>query len=184
VTLADEPGGEARELLAALAGIDRPILFCFPNADAGSRALIASAAAFCATRPGARLVTNLPSKEYLSLLRTAAALVGNSSSGIMEAASLGVPVVDVGARQRGRERARNVLWAPGERGAIAEAIGRAADPEFRRSLAGLENPYGDGRAAERIADALEACPLGEELLVKRAMRLERAGDGWKWSDPA
>ena len=101
----------------------------------------------------------------------------------MEAASLGVPVVDVGARQRGRERARNVLWAPGERAAIAAAVARAASPEFRASLAGLENPYGDGHAAERIADALESCPLGEPLLVKRAMRLERAGDAWRWAGP-
>lgn len=183
VTLADEPMAEARELLAALEDARPPIVFCFPNADAGSRSIIAEARAFCERHERARLVTNLPPRDYLALLSTAAALVGNSSSGIMEAASFPTPVVDIGERQRGRERARNVLWAPGERGAISDAIARAVGPDFRRSLVGLENPYGDGRASERIADALEACPLGERLLVKRAMRLERDGEAFRWGAP-
>lgn len=180
VTLADSPLDEAQELLAALASIGGPIVFCFPNPDPGSRAIVAEVGAFCASRPDARLVTNLAPLQYFALLRASTALVGNSSSGIMEAASLEVPVVDIGARQRGRERARNVMWAPGERTAIIRAIERVTTADFRRSLAGLSNPYGDGRASERIADALTSVHLDESLLVKRAMRLVTVGHTFQW----
>lgn len=180
VTLAELPLEEARALLGALASIDAPIVFCFSNADPGSRAIIAEADAFCARRANARLVTNLPPLQYLSLLGASAALVGNSSSGIMEAASLGVPVVDIGERQRGRERGRNVVWAAGNRAAIARAIAHVTSNGFRSSLAGLANPYGDGHASERIASALAAVPFGERLLVKRALQLESTGTAFRW----
>lgn len=180
VTLSERPLDEARELLGALESVASPVVFCFPNADAGSRAIVAEAQAFCDTRANARLVVNLPPKRYLALLSRAAALVGNSSSGIMEAVSLEAPVVDVGDRQRGRERAANVVWAAGDRDAIAAAIARATSATFRDSIAGITNPYGDGHAAERIADRLATCPLGDELLVKRAMRLVASGDAWRW----
>ena len=176
VTLAERPLDEARELLAALTTTEAPIVFCFPNADPGSRAVLAEVEAFCAARAQARLVVNLPSLEYLSLLRDAAALVGNSSSGIMEAASLETPVVDVGERQRGRVRGGNIVWAAGERRAIAHAIAHATSAAFRISLRGIVNPYGDGRAAERIAAALAAVRTGEQLLIKRATQEDRDSD--------
>jgi UDP-N-acetylglucosamine 2-epimerase len=94
-------------------------------------------------------------------------LVGNSSSGIMEAASFAVPAVDVGIRQRGREHGRNVLDAEATKESILDRIGIARSPEFRCSLAGMENPYGDGYASERIVEVLALVPLNEELLVKR-----------------
>ena len=180
VTLAESPLDEPRELLAALASAGGPVVFCFPNPDPGSRAIVAEVGAFCASRPDARLITNLAPMQYFSLLRASAALVGNSSSGIMEAASLEVPVVDIGERQRGRERAGNVVWAPGERTAIIRAIARVTTDDFRRSLAGLSNPYGDGRASERIADTLASVHLDESLLVKRAMRLIVGDDTFRW----
>ena len=180
VTLADSPLDEPCELLAALASVAGPIVFCFPNADPGSRAICAAAKAFCAPRRDARLVTNFAPIQYLALLRASTALVGNSSSGIMEAASLAVPVVDIGARQRGRERAANVVWAPGERTALVRAIADVRTPAFRASLSGLSNPYGDGGASERIADSLASVPLGEIMLMKRAMQLATSGDEWRW----
>jgi len=76
--------------------------------------------------------------------------------------------VNVGLRQRGRERSANVLDAPADGAAIAEEVRRALDPAFRRGLSGLVNPYGDGDASRRIVDVLARAPLGEELLVKRA----------------
>jgi UDP-hydrolysing UDP-N-acetyl-D-glucosamine 2-epimerase len=180
VTLADSPLDEPCELLAAFVSVTGPIVFCFPNADPSSRAIRAAAETFCASRPDARLVTNFAPTQYLALLGASTALVGNSSSGIMEAASLGVPVVDIGARQRGRERAANVVWAPGERTAIVRALAHVRSPAFRASLFGLSNPYGDGRAAERIAERLASAPLGEIMLVKRAMQLVTSGDEWRW----
>jgi UDP-N-acetylglucosamine 2-epimerase len=102
------------------------------------------------------------------LLRQVTVLVGNSSSGIMEAASLGLPVVNVGFRQKGRERAGNVLDAAPEATSIRARIEEAKSPQFRERLTGLVNPYGEGRAAEKIVQVLTTTPLSAELLVKRS----------------
>ena len=100
-----------------------------------------------ATRPHTHIFVNLDAVTYWSLLGNVDAMVGNSSSGIMEAASFALPVVNVGMRQQGRERARNVIDAPAETAAILAAITQALSPEFRESLRGMANPYGDGTAA-------------------------------------
>ena len=172
VTLHDDTVREADALFAALESLEHPIVFCFPNADAGSRRLIRRAEAFCATRDAAGLFVNLPARDYWALLREAAGLVGNSSSGIMETGSLGLPTVNIGMRQQGRTRAANILDCAADAGAIASAMAEAVDPEFRGALAGMENPYGDGRAGARIADALAAAPAREVLLLKRALPLD------------
>ena len=171
VTLARDTLAEAEALFTALRAIDRRIVFCFPNADAGSRALIARAQAFCAAHDRAHLFVNLNPVDYWALLKQADLLLGNSSSGIMETPALRVPTVNVGRRQQGRERARNIVDVEPNAEAIAAAAVRALDPSFRASLDGMENPYGDGHAAERIADTLASVPLGETLLVKRAVPL-------------
>jgi UDP-N-acetylglucosamine 2-epimerase (non-hydrolysing)/GDP/UDP-N,N'-diacetylbacillosamine 2-epimerase (hydrolysing) len=167
-TIARDPTREADALFSALASVPAQLLFCYPNADAGSRALIARTESFVRERGSGRVFVNLDPVLYWSLLRSVDLLVGNSSSGIMEAASFALPVVDVGIRQRGRERARNVLHAEAAAASILDRIRTASSDEFRRSLHGLENPYGDGHAAERIVEVLASVPLGEELLVKRA----------------
>ena len=171
VTLARDTLAEADAVFAALARLPQSIVFCFPNADAGSRALIARAEAFCAPHARARLYVNLNPIDYWSLLKQVDLLVGNSSSGIMETPALALPTVNVGRRQQGRERARNIVDAEAEPGAIVAAVERALSPAFRASLQGMENPYGDGHAAERIASVLASVPLGEALLVKRAVPL-------------
>jgi UDP-hydrolysing UDP-N-acetyl-D-glucosamine 2-epimerase len=171
-TMARDTTREADALFAALECVRGQILFCYPNADAGSRALIERARSFCARRADSRVFINLNPVLYWSLLRWVDLLVGNSSSGIMEAASLALPAVDIGIRQRGRERGRNVLNAEAQADAILDRISVAMDAGFRRSLEGMENPYGDGHAAERIAATLASIPLGEDLLIKRAPELE------------
>ena len=159
---------EADSLFTALREVDAQILFCYPNADAGSHALLERTRAFLSTRSDARVYVNLDSVTYWSLLRQVALLIGNSSSGIMEAASFALPVVNVGFRQKGRERPRNVLDAEPETKAILSKIGEAMSLEFRESLAGMTNPYGNGNASEKIVQVLSTVPLSEELLVKRA----------------
>lgn len=172
VTIARETTEEVAAVFAALermeARVERPIVFCFPNADAGSRRIIDRARSFCAERPRAHLFVNLEPVTYWGLLRCAAFMLGNSSSGIMESPSLGLPAVNVGRRQDGRERAANVIDAPADAGAILDAVGRTTEPAFRESVRDLENPYGDGRASERIAAVLADVEIGDRLLVKRA----------------
>jgi len=180
VTLERETTREAGALFAALEEIarkgDTRIVFSYPNADAGSRELIERARVFVKEHGCAKLFVNLDAVTYWSLLRSVEAMVGNSSSGIMETASFAMPTVNVGLRQRGRERARNVLDAEAETKAILQRIAEARSPEFRASLEGMANPYGDGHAAERIVDVLTSVPLGAELLVKRGMAMDREGN--------
>ena len=167
-TLARDTTREADAVFAALAALPGPLLFCYPNADAGSRSLIERVQVFAAAHPSARLFVNLNPVQYWSLLRCAGLMLGNSSSGVMEAAAFALPAVDIGIRQRGRERGANVLSAEATVSAILNAVEQARSQDFRRSLAGMQNPYGDGRASERIADIIATLPLDEESLIKRA----------------
>jgi UDP-hydrolysing UDP-N-acetyl-D-glucosamine 2-epimerase len=168
VTIVRDTTQEADSLFTALENVDAQILFCYPNSDAGSHALMQRTRAFLAKRSDAKVYVNLDAVTYWSLLGHVALLIGNSSSGIMEAASFALPVVNVGFRQKGRERARNVLDAAPETNAILARIGEGMSSEFRASLAGMANPYGDGHAAEKIVHVLTTTPLSDPLLVKHA----------------
>jgi len=169
VTLAQDTTGESDALFAALNETRGQLIFCYPNADAGSRSLIEHTKTFLAARGHGKLFTNLDAITYWSLLRQAKMLIGNSSSGIMETASFALPTVNIGIRQQGRERAANVLDAPAEAAAIRGAVEKAGSPEFRKSLDGMINPYGDGHASGKIVEVLTTAPLGSELLIKRHM---------------
>lgn len=168
VTLLDDTLAEAEELYAALQAIEGPLVFCYPNADAGSRELIARSERFLATRGNGRIFTNLPALEYWSLLRHSDLMIGNSSSGIMETGSFALPTVNVGMRQQGRERPANVIDAPANRDAILDGVKQARSAEFREALHGMVNPYGNGTASQTIVKVLSTVPLGQELLLKRA----------------
>jgi UDP-hydrolysing UDP-N-acetyl-D-glucosamine 2-epimerase len=168
VTIVRDTTQEADSLFAALAQTDGQILFCYPNSDAGSYALLERTRAFVAARDHARVFVNLDAVTYWSLLGQVSLLIGNSSSGIMEAASFALPVVNVGLRQKGRERARNVIDVLPEQEQILAAIERARSTGFRQSLSGMTNPYGDGHAAKTIVQVLAAASSSEELLIKRS----------------
>jgi UDP-hydrolysing UDP-N-acetyl-D-glucosamine 2-epimerase len=170
VTLFRDPTRETTALFQALSTIDAPKLFVYPNADAGSRTVIARTEKFLTQHPNGHLRINLDHRLYLSLLKHSAALVGNSSSGIIEAASLGLPVVNIGIRQKGRDHAANVLDVPASPTAIRNAIAKATTPNFRKAIQNLNNPYGDGHASRKIVDLLTTIPLGEKLLFKQTHR--------------
>jgi UDP-N-acetylglucosamine 2-epimerase (non-hydrolysing)/GDP/UDP-N,N'-diacetylbacillosamine 2-epimerase (hydrolysing) len=167
VTILRDTTREADELFAALREVPGQIFFCYPNADAGSRDLIQRTEQFRTLRPETQIFTNLPALTYWSLLRQVDIMIGNSSSGIMETPSFALPTVNVGMRQQGRERARNILDATSEKPDILAKIATARSEQFRASLAGMENPYGDGHASEKIVDVLTSVPLGEQLLIKK-----------------
>jgi len=175
VTILSDTNAEADAYFAALGQAPGQILFVYPNADAGGLALIDRARTFAASRAHAYVFVNLDPVTYWSLLRQADAIIGNSSSGIMEAASFALPVVNVGMRQQGRERARNVIDVPAESSAIRGALARALSPEFRKSVAGMSNPYGEGDAAQIIASVLCSVPL-EGLLIKKPVRVHASAE--------
>jgi UDP-hydrolysing UDP-N-acetyl-D-glucosamine 2-epimerase len=164
-----EPGqaeAQIAELLAALDAMGMPTVFTAPNADADGRIIITRVQNFVRDHPNSRFVTNLGTAAYLSMMRRSAAMIGNSSSGIVEAASFELPVVNLGSRQRGRSCGKNVIHAELKTETIVRAIRSAVSPAFRESLRGLVNPYGDGKAAPRIVEVLKTVPLDRNLLVK------------------
>jgi UDP-N-acetylglucosamine 2-epimerase (non-hydrolysing)/GDP/UDP-N,N'-diacetylbacillosamine 2-epimerase (hydrolysing) len=153
-TLEDVPPVEQFEELAAALGELGPdvgIVFTQPNADPGGQSLDEAIRRFVAGTGGrAILVETLGQQRYLSLVREVDAVVGNSSSGVLEAPFLRVPTVDIGDRQTGRPRAASVINCPPRRTEIAAAIRRAVTLDCSQ----VANPFGDGHSAERIVDVL------------------------------
>ena len=154
-------------LLAALDEAGRPVVFTYPNADTGGRAVIEMIDAFAAARPHVHCVPHLGTLGYFSLMAKAAAMVGNSSSGIIEAASFGLPVVNVGTRQKGRLAPSNVVTTSAGMAEILAGIREATSKTFRKRLAGLKNPYGDGRAAGRMIEILRSLDPADPSLIEK-----------------
>lgn len=160
VTREGQALAQLEEVIAAVDRTRRPVLVTAPNADAEGVAIRHRLEAWQATDPErVSLVDELGAEAYFSLLARVAAMVGNSSSGIIEAASFRLPTVNVGTRQDGRTRAANVLDAPADRDEIAEALRIATSDEFRTGLAGLANPYDGGDAGSTIANVLATVDL-------------------------
>lgn len=166
VTILRETNTEADAVFSALAKAPGQLIFVYPNTDAGSHALIARTRALASTRADTHLFVNLDAVTYWSLLGHVDAMIGNSSSGIMEAASFALPVVNVGMRQQGRESAPNIIDAPADTAAITAALKRALAPAFREKLRGMANPYGNGTASTTIATVLATVSL-DKLLIKQ-----------------
>lgn len=167
----DSIGGDSRseiaEVLAALEGIDATIIFTDPNPDAGRSSIVEAIDRFAGLTPRSVRVASLGAHRYYNLLRLAACLVGNSSSGIWEAPSFALPAVNIGRRQAGRRRGANVIDCEVRRQDIRKGILKALSPDFRRGLAGISNPYGDGRSASRIVERLRRLEARDILLLKR-----------------
>jgi len=167
VTLDEDGGvGEFDALLAALDTLpaDTTLWCSRPNADTGGRAIAARLEAWAAPRRNrVRVFASLGQLRYLSLMAQADAVVGNSSSGLYEAPSFGVPTVDIGERQRGRLAASSVIHSAATQDAIAAALARAFAVGRRTDVV---NPYGDGDSARRIAAVLRELPPAATLLRK------------------
>jgi UDP-N-acetylglucosamine 2-epimerase (non-hydrolysing)/GDP/UDP-N,N'-diacetylbacillosamine 2-epimerase (hydrolysing) len=155
-----------RTTLEALEEVGLKTVFTYPNTDHGGRAMREMLESWRG-KSFLRIEPDLGSQRYLSLLHSAATVVGNSSSGILEAPSFKLPAVNIGSRQHGRFRANNVIDAPFERAAIVNTIRFVLnDSAFRVALANCENPYGDGNTAARVVDILLRLKLGPELIAK------------------
>ncbi|MGD9559012.1 MAG: UDP-N-acetylglucosamine 2-epimerase [Oscillospiraceae bacterium] len=138
-------------------------LFTAANADAGGDVINAKARAFCTARGNAQFVLSLGTQRYLSAMRGAALVVGNSSSGVMETPTLHTPAVDVGERQTGRLRPANVLHCPLEVAAIAQAVETARGPAFAAQAAAAQSPYDGGDTSGRIVALVEEFLAGGKL---------------------
>jgi GDP/UDP-N,N'-diacetylbacillosamine 2-epimerase (hydrolysing) len=152
-------------LLGCLAKLeDTKIIFTLSNADTGGRAINGMIHAFVETYPSmAKAFTSMGQLNYLSTLQFVDAVVGNSSSGLMEAPTFKIGTINMGDRQRGRLKADSVIdCAPNER-AIRNALKRLYSRNFREKLSMVRNPYGDGNATEKILEILKTEPIPQEL---------------------
>jgi UDP-hydrolysing UDP-N-acetyl-D-glucosamine 2-epimerase len=170
VTL-EEDGGVAsfRNILLALDGVaGARIVLTGTNADPASSLIASIAHDYAAQRPDCvRFVSSLGQRRYFSLMRHADLMIGNSSSGIIEAPFFRLPTINVGDRQRGRLAAPSTIHVDGALTAIQAALRRALDPAFRAGLSEMRHPYDSGGFVDRAIQVLKTAPLGETLLKKR-----------------
>lgn len=156
---------QTEQLLSALDEFHKPTVFTAPNADTSGRVIRGLIERFVSAHSNAIFVENLGTVGYFSLMAHAGAMIGNSSSGIIEAPSFRLPVVNVGNRQSGRVRGENVIDVGYAQPEIWKGIRRALSDEFRAGLKGIQNPYDQGGAAPRIVAALKQFSPGS-LIVK------------------
>ena len=169
----DLAGTEAQlsSLLNALNASLLTAVFTMANADAQGALINSRLQATCAEHTERfKWFPNMGHQRYLSCLKHFSLMVGNSSSGLTEAPSFRLPVVNIGDRQRGRVRAANIIDVPGDEYAIQKAINRALSTRFRASLRGMRNPYDrfhDGKASVRIKNVLRDVVISSDLLRKQ-----------------
>ena len=158
---------QMQALLQALAKLkDTHLIFTFPNADTDGRALITLIEQFVARHPGARVYKSLGQLRYLSCLNLVDGVVGNSSSGLLEAPSFRKGTVNIGSRQLGRLRAASVIDCEPNEQAITAALQKLYSAEFMQTLSTVRNPYGEGGASRKIVRELEK--VGLDGLVQKA----------------
>ena len=153
------------ELLKALLQFSNlQFIFTKPNADANGRIIIKLIDDFVKVNPEkSTAFTSLGQKRYLSLMKYAQAIIGNSSSGIIETPSLCVPTVNIGDRQKGRESAKSVINAQVDEQSIAKAIQEALSPSFQTFCQSVQNVYGDGQTTKRIMEILTVKGIPQNL---------------------
>ena len=157
---------QIEETLAAIHAINKQTILIYPNSDSGGFAII-NRIAEERDKPDLHIFKTLSHTVYLSLLKHCSALIGNSSSGMIESASFKIPVINIGIRQEGREHSANVVHVPHDRMAITEAWKEVQSPEFKAVLQNLHNPYGEGNAASKIAGILANFTFDRSLIQKQ-----------------
>lgn len=168
-----------RNILTALKYFNLKAIFTMANADVTGQIINKELQMFALKNPRKyKFIKNLGSGLYLSCMKNFDLMIGNSSSGIIEAASLGLPVVNIGDRQKGRARGANVIDAGNSIAAIKKAIKSAMTDTFITKIRKSRNPYDtfrDGRASYRIKQALKRLRIDEGLLKKEFFQIKKAG---------
>ncbi len=163
----EQAGAQMHQIMEAIVELQLQTLVIYPNNDPGSQDIIAEIERYRGIS-FIKIVPNLPHDEYISMLRHADVLIGNSSSGIIEAPSLKLPVINVGSRNVGRTHAENVIFVDPIKKEIVKALKKALhDEEFLKLVHDCSNPYGDGKTSERIMKILEEIKLDDKLLRKQ-----------------
>ncbi len=159
-------GEQMEATMNAVISLGLQCVVIYPNNDAGSIS-IQECIKNC-HNINIKFERNTSRDIYAGIMKSADVIIGNSSSGIIEAPSFELPAVNIGRRQNGRYQSKNVINVRHhDPKAIKMTIKKALSPKFKKSLKGMKNPYGDGRSAERIVEILETVPINEKLLYKK-----------------
>ncbi len=150
----------------ALSDYKGTIIITYPNSDDGSELIICKWKEFARDRESVCLIHNLGSQRYLNVMRYCGAVVGNSSSAIIEAPFLKIPTVNIGNRQRGRLMADSIVCCGYKQQEIRNAIDRALSEEFAEIVQHSKSLYGEGDTSKRIVDVLSQIELDDRLLKK------------------
>jgi len=167
VTEQEMAGSQMKKTLNAVVRFGIPTIAIYPNADAGGREMIKVMKEFADRYQFIRLYRDISRDEFLALVSMMSVIVGNSSSGIIEAASFGLPAVNIGTRQQGRIHPGNVIDVGYDERDIAGAIRVALTERFKVRVRGLKNPYGDGHTAARVTRIISKTRVTPQLLQKR-----------------
>lgn len=166
-TLSDKPTKLIKETLEAIKRLNIRTIAIYPNSDVGGKAMIEVIERY-RSDPNIDIYKSIPHRDYLSLLKYCACLVGNSSSGIIESPIFRIPVVNIGQRQIGRERSSNIIDVDYDRESISKAVKKAIYEEnFNKKVKSCNNPYGDGNSGKKIAEILSRIRLTDDLIQKK-----------------
>ena len=158
---------QIKQTLDAVTATDYQVLLVFPNADAGGRAMIE-----VINQYDVDAYKNISHDDFIGLLGLSSALIGNSSSGIIESSSFKLPVINIGTRQSGREKAENVIDVDYDSNEILQAVNYIKSEEYQNKLESCKNPYGEGKAGELICKILKKIEINNDLLNKKFIELE------------
>lgn len=159
---------EIRKVLDALLETKVFSVITMPNSDVGGDIIYEEIKKYVRSNPGQMVMKkSLGQLKYLSLLKNADIMVGNSSSGILESASFCLPTIDIGIRQKGRMAPKNVLHCNCSRVEIVQAIQKGLSEEMRKALIGYVSPYGDGHAAERMVEIIKKTDFNSPQMISK-----------------
>lgn len=162
----EESGQQMRATLEAVIESGMQVFISYPNSDPGSKQIIEVIEEF-RSNPAVNIFRNVPDTPFVNLLRGATALLGNSSMGLLEAPFLKLPAINVGKRQTARHHVANVFFVAPERDEILKTIiAIKDDPETKARIENCENPFGDGRTGELVANLLANTEIDARLLNK------------------
>jgi len=171
---------QVENLLMALLEVGTQIIFTRPNAEVGSDEIVNMIKKFVDNNPKAYFFDSLGSKLYLSFLKYARAVVGNSSSGIIEAPSMLIPTINIGNRQEGRLQLESIIQTGYSVNEIYKGIEKAlCDAEFLTKIKNIKNPYGDGNTSKYVIEAMkEILKIPKEKLLKKKLDFEVKKNEW------
>ncbi|WP_299259075.1 UDP-N-acetylglucosamine 2-epimerase [uncultured Aquimarina sp.] len=167
ITEIEDQRRQMEVILDAILESNIKCLVNYPNSDAGNREIIEVIDEYTSKNESLFVFKNLDRLNYVNLLRNATSLIGNSSSGLLEAPSFGLPAINIGSRQRGRIHGNNVLFIDHNKLEIKEAINKVrTDKEFLKRVENSDSPYGNGDTTEKVKEILKKIKLDNNLIYK------------------